>query len=282
MGNVGRKSRARGLVPLLVVLAAAALAPGWTTALAQEPALYGGHFTDRRLYQLDTATGAATAGPVLSGTVELRDLASDTRAESFRMWGVSTTTNELYRVDPATGAVTVVGTFATPQGMRALAFDPAAGVLYGATDLPVGAGPPGLFYRIDPATAAVTQVGELSSAISGLGMDAAGRLFATPASGDDLLRIDPITGATTRIGDMGFGNFSDLAFHPADGRLFGAGYNQGLFVIDPLSGAATKVGDYAAAPSISLMSGLAFGVVPEPTSSVLAFLCAAGLLRRRR
>src|SRR5688500_3580400 len=131
MGHVGRKSRAREVVlrgpVLLIIVLAAALAPGGRAALAQEPVLYGGHFTGRRLYQLDTATGVATPGPVLSGTVELRDLASDTRAESFRLWGVSPTTNELYRVDPATGAVTVVGTFATPQGMRALAFDPSSG-----------------------------------------------------------------------------------------------------------------------------------------------------------
>lgn len=290
MGHVRKKLRAHGIVLrraalLVVALAAAALAPGGRAALAQEPVLYGGHFTDRRLYQLDTATGAATAGPVLSGAVQLRDLASDTRALSFRLWGVSTTTNELYRVDPATGAVTIVGAFATPQGMRALAFDPSAGVLYGVTDQPAqpGNGPLGLLYRIDPTTAAVTQIGGVSSVISGLGMDAAGRLFATPASGDDLLRIDTATGAATRVGDLGFGGFSDLAFHPADGRLFGATYSQGLFVIDPLSGAATKLGDYAAAPSISVMSGLAFGAVPEPaTASLLSAALAMGLLRRRR
>ena len=67
MGDFGKKSRALRTVLLVTVFAAAALAPGGTSALAQEAVLYGGHHPDRRLYRLNIATGAMVDLGALDG-----------------------------------------------------------------------------------------------------------------------------------------------------------------------------------------------------------------------
>src|SRR3954467_10299097 len=104
-----------------------------------------------QFYQLSQTNGLAT--PIgTASTVDTRDLASDTRPASYRLW-TTTTLRDLVSIDPATGTGTSVGLF-DPVGflmMRTLAFDIASGKLYGGSD-----GPAAQLYEINPQTAAAS------------------------------------------------------------------------------------------------------------------------------
>src|SRR5689334_15725971 len=93
--------------------------------------LYSSGYSTRALYKLSQTAATATRVGATIGPNGLRDLASDTRPESFRLWGTSIT-GELYRVDPMTGAGTRVGSFGLPgtEQIRTLAFDTVSGKLY--------------------------------------------------------------------------------------------------------------------------------------------------------
>jgi hypothetical protein len=280
-GYAGRElsaRRTRRLAALVagVVLAAAAC----PAALGGTGLLFGAEYNQRRLYTIDADTGAASPGPVFSNGVQLRDLASDTRPGSFRLWGVSTATNELFRIDPATGRVILVGSFGTPGAMRTLAFDQVTGMLYGTADTPGGPSNLSVLYRIDPADAAGTRAGEVAVEVSGLGADPAGQLFATGAF-SDLLRLDPATAAATPVGRTDLA-ISDVDFSPVGGRMYGSSHVSGIYAIDPLTAVTSKIGEYGREGV--LMSGLAFGPVPEPAGGCALLAAATGwsLHRPRR
>src|SRR5215207_9805380 len=88
------------------------------------------------LYQVSQTSGSATVTG--TGTVspfQTRDLASDTRPGSYRLW--TTSADQLVSINPTTGEGTVVGRFNTPlSGMRTLAFDIVTGKLYGMDGAP--------------------------------------------------------------------------------------------------------------------------------------------------
>src|SRR5437763_490659 len=104
--------------------------------VARGSVMYGAEFNLRQLYTISQTSGAGTpVGPIAPMT-DIRDMASDTRSESFTLWATSQGTGQLFRMNPTTGAGTLVGPYLLPTGqqMRTLAFDTVDGKLYGTSD----------------------------------------------------------------------------------------------------------------------------------------------------
>ena len=80
----------------------------------------------------DQTTGQPTTVGLI-GLTGARDMASDTRPQSLRLWASSTDTGgDLYLVDPAGGS-SLVGHMNTPTNIRTLAFDGIPGRMFGTT-----------------------------------------------------------------------------------------------------------------------------------------------------
>jgi streptogramin lyase len=229
------------------------------------------------LRQLDQTTGQSTTIGLI-GLTSARDMASDTRPQSPRLWATSTDSGgDLYRVDPATGGSTLVGHMNTPTNIRTLAFDVITGRMFGTTyghEL----------YQIDPDTAAVALIGTVTNIggndFDSLAFDQQGMLWTTTASGGNslLYTINPSTAvATFKVTTNHSFFFSDIAFRPEDNVLFGIDNATGhLFTIDIATGAATTL----PAPT-NPGTGLAFGV-PEPGSAAFVGICLSVSLLRGR
>jgi hypothetical protein len=232
------------------------------------------------LRQLDQTTGQSTTIGLI-GLTSARDMASDTRPQSPRLWATSTDTGgDLYLVNAATGGSTLVGHMNTPTNMRTLAFDVITGRMFGTTyghEL----------YQIDPDTAAVTLIGPVTNIggndFDSLAFDQQGTLWTTTvpfsSPNSQLYTIDPATAvATFKVTTDHSPFFSDIAFRPEDNVLFGIDNGTGhVFTIDIATGAATPL-----AASTNPGTGLAFGV-PEPTSAgLVAVITALSVARRSR
>lgn len=242
-----------------------------------------------KLYQVSQVNGSGTAIGTM-GSFTTRDLASDTRPGSYRLWTTSTA-QELISIDPATGVGTSVGQF-SPGGflpMRTLAFDITTGKLYGADD----AQTPKL-YEIDPQTALATPVGNTAGVtqfLGGLGADLAGNLYGSTEASGEIFKLDKVTGAATLVMTVPEARISDLAFRPEDGQLFASTLPAGpsttanaLFAIDLGNGTWTRLGNLPGIVPES-MNGLAFGpgtFVPEPGVGLALIAAIASLIRRRK
>ncbi|MGH7342040.1 MAG: IPTL-CTERM sorting domain-containing protein [Candidatus Rokuibacteriota bacterium] len=82
--------------------------------------------------------------------------------------------------------------------------------------------------------------------VGALDFSPSGTLYGVGSTGPDtvLITIDTATGAGTLVGSLGAGDLfvQDIAFRPADGRLFAFAEGQ-IFTIDTTTGTATIVGD---------------------------------------
>jgi hypothetical protein len=225
----------------------------------------------------------ATGQPTIVGLIGLtgaRDMTSDTRPQSPRLWASSTDTGgDLYMVNPAGGS-TLVGHMNTPTNMRTLAFDAITGRMFGTTygkEL----------YQIDPATAAVMLVGAVTNIggndFDSLAFDQQGTLWtSTTGSGaggnSQLYTLNTATAvATFKVTTNHVGIFSDIAFRPEDNALFGIDNSTGrLFTINTSTGVATPL-----ASATGDGTGLAFGV-PEPGCAGLVSVAGVAALWRKR
>jgi hypothetical protein len=110
----------------------------------------------------------------------------------------------LATVDKATAAVTDVGPTTRGQEivrLRAIAFDPTDGSLYGASY-------DQRFWEVDPATGDLTQIPSDPVDAYGLSFDCDGTLYG--AELEALTTIDPVGGVVTPIGPMDFaGDFTE-------------------------------------------------------------------------
>jgi hypothetical protein len=214
-------------------------------------------------------------------------MTSDTRAQSFRVWG--TAGGSLIRLNPLTGAGTVVGAYnLAGSSVSTLAFDSTAGKLYGTDGI-------SKLYSIDPETAAATLVGTSPTAVphNSLGFDNSGRLFMmAPNDPGDLYRIDTTSGAFNLVAHTSIPTslqapLIDLATRPEDGVTFGVlnigSFPAEFYTIDLNTGASSKIGSVGPLGSKPSIFGLAFSpAVPEPTSlSLLAIATALASFRIR-
>jgi uncharacterized repeat protein (TIGR01451 family) len=227
-----------------------------------------------QLYQIDLATGIATAiGPV--GFTDVEGLSFDCAGNLF---GVDDVTDQLISINPATGAGTAVGLLGIGgvgiENDFGLAFD-FAGNARLSTDAPAN------FYSVNPATGAATLVGAQGQAVTGLAINAAGVIFGL--GGDltnNLVTINPATGAATVVGPLG-GAVSLLLDgglnFDAGGTLWalgdptpGTGNPGQIFTINIVTGAATlvatpTVGGLAAGGFEGLAINTTCAATPTPT-----------------
>lgn len=265
------------------ILSAIALAAGLATLPATASTLYGVEYAGvTPLYALDQGTGAlSTVGP--TGRNGIGDLTSDTRAASFRLWGVRISDNELVTLDAATGAVTSTVAMDSANDMVSIAFDSVSGRLFGNTSTGFGAAFDAL-YEINPLTGATTFIGRiLFSNVFALAFDQAGQLFGVSNSSNELISISTSTGNGASVAALGVGFAFDIASRPEDGQMFLADSGTAsLYRLDTGTGALSMVGGYGSTTNIV---GLAFGpggTVPLPGTLALSALGLAALAARTR
>lgn len=264
-------------------LGVVALAALLSAPQAQASALYGVSFSGPTpLYELDQTSGAlSSVGP--TGSDNLGDLTSDTRAGSFTLWGMRIASNELVTIDAGTGAISGSVALDSADRMVSIAFDAVSGRLYGNTSVGFGAAFDAL-YEINPLTGATTFVGRiLFSNVFALAFDQAGTLFGISDNTDELISISTTTGNGALVGSTGLGFGFDIASRPEDGAMFLADSGtSSLYRLDTATGATTLVGGYGASTNIV---GLAFGpggTVPVPGTLALAAMGLAALGARSR
>jgi hypothetical protein len=238
--------------------------------------LYGLSFDLSELYSLNQSNGAGTPIGLTLPRNSLRDLASDTRADSFRIWANDYQAGQLRLVSPSTGATTLVGPFGLPSGtfIRTLGFDAVNSKLYGTSDVPSS------LYEINANTGAATLVGPLGlTGVGGIGADNAGDLYAVDETTHGIYRLNKSTGAATLTATVSFLNMSDIAFRPEDDALFIGTYDS-LYSVNPQTGAAINLG--TSGQGVTTMSGIAFGpAVPEPGVGLSVAAGLAVFARRR-
>jgi DNA-binding beta-propeller fold protein YncE len=139
-------------------------------------------------------------------------------------------------VDQDDGSLTVVGQLEDFSRVRGLAYDPDAGILYGAGTfegaLPSGGGPVtgDVLFTINPATAATSFIGDTGYGIGAISFGPDGQLYAgavgggmilgqndiegEPIQGAPLLILDTDTGAATVVGTTEAPAISGLDFAP--------------------------------------------------------------------
>ncbi len=216
-----------------------------------------------RFYDIDTQTGACSAvgstnHPYLSG------LALNPATNTI--YGCSQD-NDLFTLDRITGAATLVGAIGVSGEMHGMAWDTAAGTLYG-----VSASSSGELVTIDPATGVGSVVGSLGiGPVNGLAYAPnTSTLFGYVSVSDQLVSIDSATGAATVIGVVGTarGGLQGLSFDRQSGTLVGPDDDSGqLYRIDPATGIGTAVG---------LLTGATEGLrAVAPAPAVFAGLFAA-------
>src|SRR5258705_6236464 len=265
----------------LVALSALASVVFQSAAKASE--LYGMGYTTRTLYRLSQTNGTATAIGGNYPAMTMRDLASDTRPESFRMWATGFG-KQLFRINPITGAATLVGTYGLTgsEEIRTLAYDMVSGKLFGTSD------PSNVLYEIDPSSGALTLVGTVGIAsLGGMGADLLGNLYAVKEDTGGIYLIDKVTGTPTLLSTTSVTYISDLAVRPEDGTWFAITHQgpvdtyRSLYTLDIVTGNATRLG--YTTMNETLMAGLAFGAfVPEPGTGMLVLGGMILLARRRR
>lgn len=131
------------------------------------------------------------------------------RSVLYAASGTGGTEAILYTVDPATGAIlTTVGPLhdaaGNSYGVTGFKYNPANGIVYGATGL---ASPtkPNYLVMIDPATALVTPIGPLGGAIfTDIAIDPRrGTIYGLSEFDQDFYTINPSTGQAVPIGLTG-------------------------------------------------------------------------------
>lgn len=183
------------------------------------------------LVRIDPASGTSRSIQH-TGFVALQGLTYDPAAQ--RDYAVSGPF--LVALDPATGSGTPIAALQGAQQLTALAYDSGGQVLYGYDKKQ------GLFVTIDPAAGTVAPLGGGVGGISAMAFDDGNhRLYA--AAGGQLYAVDAQTGAATAIGQPAPVSFTDLAYDPGGGTLYGIAGDGGngarLYAVDPATGQAT-------------------------------------------
>lgn len=257
-------------------------------------ALLGIDFSAGTLYDVDTATGAATNARSI-GFVNVAGIARDPASGSF--YGLTTlgglNSNSLIRIDPVTGAGTLVGATGLSNIFEGdLAFNPTNGVLYGIQDVPMGTPGPRNLFTLNVTTGAATTVGTVATSgdLSALAFNALGVLYTINTQSDVLHTVNPLTGAvlTSTSLSTALGTGAGLTFDPVSGTAYvvdgiGSGTDS-LYTLNTATGSLTLIGALGVSDGLS---GLAFNnvaAVPEPSTYalMLAGLGVVGFVAGRR
>ena len=145
--------------------------------------------------------------------------------------------SSLYVIDEATGAGTLIGDIG--YAVNSIAFDPTAGLMYGATTS--WSGDFNGLLLINLSTGAATEIGAFGAgftSILGLSFNSSGELIGWhDPDADDPVRIDKATGAATTLGP-GTGTAQQvLAFDNSDKLILAQGSS--VYEINTITGVAT-------------------------------------------
>ena len=283
-----KTTRSRLHLPFVLSAALLALLSGSAASYGQ---LLGNDFLTGQIYDINTATGAATNGRG-SGAPSLTGIAF--QPSSGNLFGLTTfggtPANSLVRINPTTGVSTLVG--ATGLSVIAegdLAFNPLTGNLYGIQNFSRGIN----LFQINVTTGLATTIGSLGDDgdFSTLAFNSAGVLFTVDTTNNRLDTVNLLTGAllTSTALNINPGTVAGLAFDPTTGVAYfadgGTGGTGQLYTLNTATGAATVVG----ALGENNIAGLAFrpaaavASVPDTGSALLLLgLGAGGLFAAHR
>lgn len=282
----------------LISIALATFVGVQLSAANAAPVLYstGSAGSVSTLYQLNTATGAATAVGATGHNLGIGGLAYDSDSSTLFATGFATgqtdSLTRLFRVDSATGAAIVIGSTGV-FSLTGLAYNTANDTLYGVgCQSPCGGNIFNDFlYSINIATGAATQLfnlGPIVGSSAGLEYVASTNLLYAigETSPTNVYSIDPTSGAVTTIGSPGGLIVGGLAFDETSALMYGTNADQSfidaLHTFSLANGARTLVGVSGAFLS---QGGLAFvpdGTVPEPGTLALVVPALLLLLGVRR
>lgn len=249
-----RRSYLIGLVCLVAVVGMA-IEP----VAGQGDILYGA-MGGTTLIRIDTSTRIATViGPIGFSAVGGLAFGND-----GTLYGITTTSDAILKINLATGAGQSIGTVGAPVTFSTgLGNDPVGDLLYGTTTQGVGFS--SLLVTYSKTTGKATPVGDTkTSAVVGLGFDAAGQLWGVDGGGgnEELIRINKSTAATVVVGAKGLAAYSGIGcFDIGPSGTFWAVNSTGsayqLVKINPTTGAPTLVGTLLGVTASGGMTGLA-------------------------
>jgi hypothetical protein len=246
------------------------------------PDLIGNNFGTATIYDINTATGAATNPRSTGLTSGLTGITYD--PGSGIVYGLTAlngdTPNALVTIDPVTGATVVVGSTPAADIVEGdIALNPVNGRLYGADDI---------LFQIDPLTGALMGIGLFNPTFdltdfSALAFDRFGTLYiidSVRGANAILSIVDPATAmlVSSVTMNVSLGSTAALAFDPisgtaylVDGGTSRPGTNM-LYTLDTGTGVATAIGPLGVEGGLA---GLAFAPqvsVPEIPSWILLLL----------
>lgn len=241
--------------------------------------LYGVTFFNNELISFDLVTGDASQVGFLGAGVSPYGIANRGGA----LYTFDPNADRIRQIDPNTGTVT-----GAPINIG-------VGNLLGEGDLVFRAD--GMGFLSNALAADLTQANDLFSfnllagtstrlgttgvTIDALAFSPSGVLFALGQGEGRLFTVNQTNGATTVVGELGVpqdSSFAGLTFAP-NGTLY-ATIDDALYTLNVATGAATPVNAFGT--NFGAISGLAFGPVPEPTTTAMLAVGVLALIRRRR
>jgi len=226
---------------------------------------------DDQLYQIDLATGVATA----IGAVGFADVEGLTFNCASGLYAVDDITDQLITIDPATGAGVAVG----PLGIGGVGAENDFGLTFDTSgNLWLSTDAPGNLYSVNPATGAATLVGAMGQPVTGLAFNGSnGVLYGLGGeTTNNLVTLNPASGAAAAVGALGAVTTPDGGIDFDSGGVLwglndsspGPGTPSQAFTINPATGAASVVSSVtlSGAPIFGF-EGLAINApcLPPPT-----------------
>jgi hypothetical protein len=250
----------RSLHPLAGFASIAALAA--LCADRAQAGLIGCGFTDTKLYDVNTSTGAATS-PRTLGIGWALSFSPNGTLYGVTQSGGTPAPNTLFTVNPTTGASIAVAPTVPGIGVEGdIAFDPTSGILYAVDGT-------GSLFKINLSTGAGTVIGSVPGAIdfSAMAFDANGNLYVVDTAATTLKRIDKFNASvisTVNLVPPPNGGVAGLAFDPVTGKLYlasGSGTTNNLYTVIPSSGMMTLVGPLSG--TVDGLCALTFTPIPS-------------------